>query len=129
MRLLLDSHVLVWMVADPDKLPPGLADAITDGTNRLFISLASIWELANKVAIGRLPILGTSVPEMIQSFKNLGAEILPISESDVVAASTLPPHHLDPFDRMLIAQAQANSLMIVTTDTDIPKYNVQVLWR
>jgi PIN domain nuclease of toxin-antitoxin system len=117
------------MVADPDKLPPGLADAITDGTNRLFISLASIWELANKVAIGRLPILGTSVPEMIQSFKNLGAEILPISESDVVAASTLPPHHLDPFDRMLIAQAQANSLMIVTTDTDIPKYNVQVLWR
>jgi PIN domain nuclease of toxin-antitoxin system len=129
LRLLLDSHVLVWVVADPDKLPPGLRHAITDPTNQLFISLASIWELANKVALGRLPILGTSVPEMIQSFKNLGAEILTITEPDVVAASTLPAHHLDPFDRMLVAQAQIYSLVLVTTDPDIPKYDVQTIWR
>jgi PIN domain nuclease of toxin-antitoxin system len=101
---------------------------IADEANELFISLATIWELANKVAIGRLPALGTSVPVMIQSFMELGVTVLPITEPDVVAASMQPPHHLDPFDRMLVAQAQANFLILVTTDSDIPKYDVQTLW-
>lgn len=129
MRLLLDSHVLIWLVADPDKLPHHAERAVTDRTNDLFVSLASIWELANKVAIGRLPIVGTSVPEMIQSIKKLGVTVLPITEADVVAASTLPPHHLDPFDRMLVAQARTHDLVIVSTDSNIPKYGVPVLWR
>jgi PIN domain nuclease of toxin-antitoxin system len=66
---------------------------------------------------------------MIERFLALGVEVLPITRPDVVAASTLPPHHLDPFDRMLVAQAQDNSLIVVTTDSDIPKYDVRILWR
>ena len=66
---------------------------------------------------------------MIARIRNLGVTVLAITEPDVVAASTLPPHHLDPFDRMLVAQAQANSLVLVTTDPDVPKYDVRVLWR
>jgi PIN domain nuclease of toxin-antitoxin system len=128
-RLLLDSHTLVWAATEPEKLPARVREAIADGTNELFTSMATIWELANKVAMGRLPALGTSVPFMIQSFLDLGVEILPITQPDVVVASTQPPHHLDPFDRMLVAQAQAHSLVIVTTDPDIPKYDVQILWR
>ncbi len=129
MKLLLDSHTLVWAVTEPEKLPEGVREAIADGTNELFTSLATIWELGNKVAMGRLPALGTSVPLMIQSFMALGLSVLPITQPDVVAASTLPPHHLDPFDRMLVAQAQAHSLVIVAVDSDIPKYDVTILWR
>lgn len=129
MRLLLDSHAVLWAVYEPERLPSHLNEIIADAANDLFISLATIWELANKAAVGRLPLVGTSVPGMVTRFEALGSVILPITQSDVIAASTLPPHHLDPFDRMLIAQAQANSLILVTTDSDIPKYDVPVLWR
>jgi len=128
-RLLLDSQALLWAVYQPEKLTERVASAVRDDANVLFISLATIWELANKAALGRLPMVGTSVPLMIERFLALGVEILPITQPDVVAASTQPPHHLDPFDRMLVAQAQAHSLVIVTTDPDIPKYDVQILWR
>ncbi len=129
MRLLLDSQALLWAVYQPEKLTERVASAVRDDANDLFISLGTIWELANKAALGRLPMVGTSVPRMIQRFLALGVEVLPITQPDVVVASTLPPHHLDPFDRMLVAQAQANALVIVTTDSDIPKYDVQILWR
>jgi PIN domain nuclease of toxin-antitoxin system len=128
LKLLLDSHALVWAISEPEKLPSIVRDAIDDQTNQLFMSLATIWELGNKVAMGRLPALGTSVPRMIQDFLDIGVTTLQISQSDVVVASTLPPHHLDPFDRMLVAQAQANSLILVTIDRDIPKYDVQTMW-
>ncbi len=127
MKLLLDSHTLVWAVTEPEKLPEGVREAIADGTNELFTSLATIWELGNKVAMGRLPALGTSVPLMIQSFMALGFSVLPITQPDVVAAFTLPPHHLDPFELMHVAQA--HSLVIVAVDSDIPKYDVTILWR
>jgi PIN domain nuclease of toxin-antitoxin system len=116
-------------VYQPEKLTERVTSAVRDDANILFISLATIWELANKAALGRLSTVGTSVPRMIERFLALGVEILPITQPDVVAASTQPPHHLDPFDRMLVAQAQAHSLVIVTTDPDIPKYDVQILWR
>lgn len=121
--------MLLWAVYEPERLPPQFHAQIADAANDLFMSLATIWELANKAALGRLPLVGTSVPGMIVRFQALGAVILPITQSDVIAASTLPAHHLDPFDRMLIAQAQAHSLILVTADPDIPKYDVPVLRR
>lgn len=129
MKLLMDSHTVYWAVYEPERLSVKARDLIADSANELFVSLATLWELSNKAAIGRLASAGTSVDTMIARIRGLGVTILPpITEPDVVAASTLPPHHLDPFDRMLVAQAQANSLTLVTSDRDIPKYNVQTLW-
>ena len=129
MKLLLDSHAIYWAVYDPERLSARASDSITDSANDLIVSLASLWELSNKAALGRLALAGTSVETMFAHIRDLSVTILPISESDVITASTLPPHHLDPFDRMLVAQAQANSLVLVTADRDIPKYDVTVLWR
>jgi PIN domain nuclease of toxin-antitoxin system len=129
LKLLLDSHTVYWAVYEPERLPMRAADSIADATNELFVSLATLWELSNKAALGRLALAGTSVETMIARIRNLGVTVLQITEPDVVAASSLPPHHLDPFDRMLVAQAQANSLVIVTTDPDIPKYDVETLWK
>lgn len=128
MRLLLDSHVLLWAIYEPERLSRLAEDLISDESNELFVSLASVWELANKAAAHRLPVAGSSVERMIARIEELGVSFLAISQSDIVAAASLPQHHSDPFDRMLIAQAQAHSLSLITKDPQIAKYAVQVLW-
>jgi PIN domain nuclease of toxin-antitoxin system len=93
------------------------------------VSLATVWELANKAAVHRLPLAGSSVERMVERIEQLGVTFLPITQPGIVAAANLPPHHADPFDRMLIAQAQAYTLTLVTKDAEIAKYDVQILWR
>ncbi len=129
MRLLLDSHTVLWAVYEPEKLSARAEEAISETGNELFVSLATLWELGNKAAVGRLPLVGTSVPQMIERIVSLGVTVLPITEAYVVAAAALPPHHLDPFDRMLISQAQANGLTLITVDSDMERYEVSILWR
>jgi PIN domain nuclease of toxin-antitoxin system len=129
LRLLLDSHVLLWALYEPERLPAHVQDVVSDESNELFVSLATVWELANKAAIHRLPLAGSSVERMIERMEQLGVIFLPITQSNIVAAATLPTHHADPFDRMLVAQAQAHSLTLLTKDAEIAKYDVQILWR
>ena len=129
MRLLLDSHVLLWALYEPERLPAHVQDIVSDMSNELFVSLATVWELANKAAVHRLPLAGSSVERMIERMEQLGVIFLPITQSNIVAAATLPPFHADPFDRMLIAQAQAHTLALLTKDAEIAKYDVQILWR
>ncbi len=93
------------------------------------MSLATVWELANKAAVHRLPLAGSSVERMVERIEQLGVAFLPITQQDIVAAATLPPHHADPFDRMLIAQARAYTLSLLTKDAEIAKYDLQILWR
>jgi PIN domain nuclease of toxin-antitoxin system len=129
LRLLLDSHTLLWALYEPERLPVRIQESISDADNELFVSLATVWELANKAAVHRLPLAGSSVERMVERIEQLGVSFLPITRPSIVAAATLPPHHADPFDRMLIAQAQAHTLTLLTKDAEIAKYDVQILWR
>ena len=120
MRLLLDTHVLLWTLEDPSKLRVAAREAIKDWENQVLVSAASVWELAIKAAAGRL-----KPPESLESgLENQGFAPLAISVAHALAAGALPRHHGDPFDRMLVAQAQLEGLTIVTRDPDIPRYGV-----
>jgi PIN domain nuclease of toxin-antitoxin system len=122
-RLLLDTHALLWAIADPDELAERARDAIRDGRNAVLVSAASVWEIAIKRAMGKL-----TVPEGLRAAVAAAAfEPLTISFEHAELAGSLPTHHHDPFDRMLIAQAQLESLTIVTRDARFARYEVHLL--
>jgi PIN domain nuclease of toxin-antitoxin system len=129
LKLLLDAHSLYWAIYDPDKLPPTVRAAIADIRNSLFVSLATLWEMANKAAVDRLPLAGPSIDRMVERIEQLGVTFLPITQGEIVAAATLPHHHADPFDRILVAQAQARGLHVVTKDSKMALYDVRILWQ
>jgi PIN domain nuclease of toxin-antitoxin system len=122
-NLLIDAHVLCWWIADQPELADGARAAIADPDNIVGVSAATIWELAIKQAAGRLEFDGDFREELEAN----RFDILPIGLDHALAAATLPQHHSDPFDRMLVAQAQIERLTIVTRDRRIPQYGVPVL--
>jgi PIN domain nuclease of toxin-antitoxin system len=128
-KLLLDSHVVLWSLYEPEQLSQRARDLIADQANELFISHITMLEIANKVAARRLPLAGWSVDRMVQRVEELGAALLPITLPDILTAAQLPPHHADPLDRILIVQAQTLDLVFLTRDGDIPKYDVKTIWR
>lgn len=118
MRLLLDTHAFLWWRGDDTRLGAAERDAIRDGQNDVFLSAATIWEIAIKHALGRLQI-----PEPASAAAlRLGFEPLPISFTHAEAIAKLPPLHRDPFDRMLVAQARTEGLTLVTHDPAIRSY-------
>lgn len=122
-RLLLDTHVFLWWRADSRRLGRAARQAIADA-EAVFVSAATAWEAAIKVAIGRLRI-----PESVEAgVVDSAFEKLPISFSHAEAAAALPPHHSDPFDRMLVAQARCEGLVLVTHDRHLQPYDVHILW-
>ena len=123
MRLLLDTHALLWAVAEPEKLSPTARAAIEAGTNDVAFSACSIWELAIKSSTGKLE-MPRDLHEQIRTRRYSPVDIT--SEHGLVAGA-LPQHHGDPFDRMLIAQAQVESLTVVTRDPRFSLYDVDVL--
>ncbi len=123
MRLLLDTHALLWWLAGDRTLSREAQDGIADAESFVAVSAASVWEIEIKRAAGRL-----KAPDDIDT--QLGANgfaPIPISVAHAVRAARLPPHHDDPFDRMLVAQAQLEGLTIVTRDKRIPLYGVATL--
>jgi PIN domain nuclease of toxin-antitoxin system len=124
-RLLLDSHAYLWWLADDQRLGVKARRAITDPTNTVLVSSATIWEIAIKAALGRLDLHGADVVSEIAA--NRFVE-LPITAAHAAAAAALPHHHDDPFDRMLIAQAQIEHLRCVTRDEAFSAYRVPTLW-
>lgn len=123
MRLLLDTHVALWWFAgETDRIGRAVAGEIT-GAEDVFVSAASAWEIEIKRALGKLDAPG-DLGEAITSsgFRPLGIEI-----GHAIVAGRLPPHHSDPFDRMLVAQAQAENLILVTADSRITSYEVRTL--
>lgn len=122
-RLLLDTHVFLWWRANDPKLTESVRSAVS-AADLVFVSVASAWEAAIKVALGKLDLPDTIEAGVIES----GFEKLLITFVHAEAAARLPPHHSDPFDRMLIAQAQAEGLTLVTHDRRIEAYQVPILW-
>ena len=122
-RLLLDTHVLLRALADDADLAPATRSAITDSANEVFVSAASVWEIAIKRALGKL-----RAPDAMDSvIAESGFTELVVTSFHAEQAGGLPMHHRDPFDRMLVAQAQAEGLSIVTADSRIPLYGVRTI--
>ena len=129
MRLLLDTHIAVWAVAKTARLSPEARDFIADPLNSIFVSVVSIWEITIKHALIR------GVPnDMILSghlaldnFRAAGFEILSVTAEHAVAVAKLPPLHKDPFDRMLLAQANVETLQLLTRDAAVARYGGLVM--
>lgn len=127
MRLLLDTHVWLWALSTPADLSPSVADAILRA-DEVVLSVASVWELAIKCAIGRISLPGGLRPLVEEAVRALDADLLKVDADGALAAAALPLHHKDPFDRMLVAQASLHQLTLVSADEAIRAYCVPILW-
>lgn len=128
MRLLLDTHALLFWVYEPRRLGPAALRAMSDPDSSVFWSIASSWEVAIKVGLGKLTLDG-AVSEVIPAeLLRSRFALLPIDHAHVLKVADLPHHHGDPFDRLLVAQAAAESLTLVSADAKLALYGVPVLW-
>jgi PIN domain nuclease of toxin-antitoxin system len=128
MRVLIDTHAFLWWDLDDARLSSRADDVMRDGKNQVLVSAGSIWEVAIKASKGRLALpsdVGTYVTDRMRRYRWTP---LPIEASHAVQAASLPPIHGDPFDRVLVAQAQLESIPIVTTDPAITRYDVETIW-
>ena len=126
MDLLLDTHVFLWLLSEPERLGNALG-SLEDPTNELFLSAASSWEIAIKTQLGILELPAEPRRYVPERMRAIGASPLPIEHNHALAVSELPPLHRDPFDRLLVAQARDLRLRIVTADTQIARYDVETL--
>lgn len=126
--LLLDTHALLWWLLDSPHLSRTARDAIAAPDQRVLVSAASAWELGTKYRIGKLPDAQDIVANLAQYLRKQRFEPLPISLDHALAAGQLPGPHRDPFDRMLMAQAQLERAWVVTVDPVFSAYGVGVLW-
>ena len=122
-RLLLDTHALLWALESPEVLAEPAREAIADPRNAVYVSAASVWEVAIKRALNKL----RGPPDLIEAIGTVGFSELPITAFHAEQAGSLPLLHRDPFDRMLVAQAQAEGLILVTRDANIPRYGIRTL--
>ena len=123
MRLLIDTHILLWADEQPRLIAPTLHAAMREGTNEIIVSAATIWEFAIKRAIRKLRFNGPIVAAVLA----LGFEILPVAGAHAEHAGSLPPHHNDPFDRLIIAQAHLEGMVLGTQDPRLRPYGVLTL--
>ncbi|MGQ0570341.1 MAG: type II toxin-antitoxin system VapC family toxin [Armatimonadota bacterium] len=128
MRFLLDTHVLLWALAEPGRIPATAREWLESPEHQVFFSAASIWEIAIKVRIGRFK-LPVSVDEVAAAAARTRFEELPVRARHAAATARLPMHHNDPFDRMLVAQALHEPARLLTIDRDLRRYSdlVEVL--
>lgn len=127
MNYLLDTHTLLWFLEDDEKLGDLAKSEIVNIENKCFVSIASLWEIALKVNIGKLE-LGISFSDFEIEIQKNNIEILPINIEHLNILLSMEFYHRDPFDRILIAQAQCEGFIMITKDDNIEKYNLQVLW-
>ena len=126
--LLLDTHALIWWAIDDPSLPSRIRSRIAR-SEHVIVSAASAWEMAIKVGLGRLPSAIDLVTDFEETASRRGFQVIPITASHGIRAGLLPGPHKDPFDRMLIAQAQAENLTIVSSDSVFDNYGVRRLWQ
>ena len=123
---LLDTHTLIWTILEDDKITDSTKEILISSDN-LFVSIASLWEIAIKQSIGKLDIIYSIERIADESVKN-EIKILDIKPRHLDAIRTLPPIHNDPFDRLIIAQAMTEGMKIITKDGMIPKYDIETIW-
>jgi PIN domain nuclease of toxin-antitoxin system len=128
MNLLFDTHTFLWWNSNPEKLSNQVLKLGKDKNNILHLSVASIWEIQIKIKIGKLT-LTAPLDLIIEAHQQKhGIRLLPIEYSHVLTLGILPLHHKDPFDRMLVAQAQSERLTLMTRDPELKKYPINTIW-
>ena len=127
MKLLLDTNAFLWFAGGDRRLTRPARRAIEARDAELLLSAASVWEMAIKARLGRLT-LPASVEAYVAAKRDAGVRLLPVDWSHAAAVESLPLHHRDPFDRLLIAQARADRLPVVTADAVFARYGIEVIW-
>ena len=128
MRLLLDTHAFLWWSINDGRLSQAARRAIADDDNDVLISAASAWEITTKHRLGKLPGADLIAADIAGAIASQGFDALAITVDDAARAGALPGPHRDPFDRMLIAQALAHSLLFVSNESAFDRYGVRRLW-
>ncbi len=128
MRLLLDTHALLWWFAGDSRLSPCSRDAIGNSDNEVLVSAASAWEIATKHRLGKLPEAGALVVDLQGAIASQEFGELPVSVAEAIRAGALPGPLRDPFDRMLIAQALTRDLVLVSNEAVFDRYGARRLW-
>jgi len=127
MKALLDTHVWLWLQTTPERLSGEALALVEDTSNDLFLSAASAWEIAIKYALGKLPLPEPPDRYVASRLELSGTAALPVEIRHAVHVAALPPHHRDPFDRLLVAQAQLENLVLVTADGQLAPYGVEMV--
>jgi PIN domain nuclease of toxin-antitoxin system len=127
-NILLDSHTLVWTFLKDHRLSPRARRILSAGTDRFHFSVVSLWELSIKITIGKLRTVGSSIAYFRDECHEQGIQLIPLKLDHILRAETLPLHHRDPFDRLLIAQALEEDLAILTNDALFKKYPAKLIW-
>ena len=127
MRYLLDTHAFLWLATDDPRLTAPVRTLYQDVEQECFLSTASIWEMAIKASLGKLS-LGTSLDQLVKGGIDRGVRLLDVRASHAYIVETLPFHHRDPFDRMLVAQATHEGMHVVSRDDRLDPYSVTRVW-
>lgn len=128
MRLLVDTHCWLWLVAEPERIRRDVIDLLVAEDNEVYLSAASAWEIAIKHGLGKLSLPLPPAEYLPSRMAALGHRSLPIEQRHAIQVAGLPPHHRDPFDRLLVAQAQIEDVHLVTADHLIRAYDVRMIW-
>jgi len=128
MKLLVDTHCWLWLVAEPERIQSDVVEMLVDETNAVYVSSATAWEIVIKHALGKLTLPAPPSEYLPPRMAALGHVSLPIEQRHVLQVAALPAHHKDPFDRILIAQAQVEDMHFVTADRVMAAYDVRVIW-
>ena len=126
MRILLDTHYLIWAIDDPARLPDAASEALQDPSCDICFSAVSIWEIASKYGLRR-PDFRTRPNQVSQAARRIGFQPLPVTIEDAAAVAALPMHHRDPFDRLLVAQATLQPARLLTADPLLARYS-ELVW-
>ena len=128
MKLLLDTHVFIWWDSNPAKLSKKTLALCSDPGNTLFLSVVSVWEMQIKMQLGKMKLAFPLQDIIREQQKENGLQIIPVELAHVLSLQSLPAHHKDPFDRLLIAQARAESAVLVSKDKTFLKYQMDIAW-
>ena len=128
MKYLLDTHTAIWLVNSSENLSRPAESALRNTENQLFLSIASLWEMTIKISIGKLESISNGIKDFHKKLSIMPIEILQINPNYLNVLQTLPFHHKEPFDRLIISTAICEDMTVITTDKYIPKYNISTLW-
>ena len=128
MKVLLDTHTFLWSLLNDHRLTRKAKQVLTSNEHELVFSLVSLWEIAIKIKTGKLNTIGSSVAYIRDEMDAYGMQLLPIRYEHVLQLESLPHHHGDPFDRLLIAQALTESLPILSADRIFATYGIKLVW-
>lgn len=128
MRLIIDTQAFLWVTSAPGRLPANVQQLVRDSSTDLVLSAASSWEIAIKFALGKLRLPAPPIEYVTTRAERHRLTLLPVEHRHALQVATLPDHHRDPFDRLLVAQGQLEGLPILTADPNFSRYDVETIW-